>query len=327
MRCLALAQAWQAEGGQVILALALSMPEMDRRLERAGVQVVHIGEPIGSVGDAAATIALARQAEAQAIVIDGYQFDRSYQRAIKDAGYQLLMIDDYGHAAGYVADLVLNQNLYADQIDYRNRSNETRLLLGTSYALLRREFWGWQHWQRLIPAAAGRLLVTLGGSDPDNTTLLVVRALRQADLDLDVRVVVGAANPHLDSLEREINLGSGSIELLTNVDDMPALMVWADLAVSAAGSTCWEFMLLGVPLIVVMLAENQRYIAESLAATGVAINAGWHSALDQQALANGIVDLTMDAEQRSDMSARARYLVDGGGARRVARELSVLSAR
>jgi UDP-2,4-diacetamido-2,4,6-trideoxy-beta-L-altropyranose hydrolase len=181
MRCLALAQAWQSVGGQVELAAAAITPALKARVIAEGIEFVSIKALAGSAADMSETTELARRKQVDLVVIDGYQFDAHYQQGLKSAGRQVLCIDDYGHANYYAVDWVLNQNLYAPKIDYCWRADYTRLLLGTDYALLRREFWGRQAGQRATAPVAGRVLVTLGGSDPANVTLKVVQALGQVE--------------------------------------------------------------------------------------------------------------------------------------------------
>ncbi len=66
----------------------------------------------------------------------------------------MLFIDEQlGHAAHYSADLVLNQNAFADEGLYPRRDASTRLLLGPRFALLRHEFVEWRGWEREIPPA------------------------------------------------------------------------------------------------------------------------------------------------------------------------------
>ena len=84
--------------------------------------------------------------------MDGYQFEASYQCELKHAGLKVLFVDDNGHAGGYAADLVLNQNPQATGSMYEQREPYTRLLLGTRYCMLRREFNSWRGWNREIPA-------------------------------------------------------------------------------------------------------------------------------------------------------------------------------
>ena len=198
MRCLALAQGWQAQGGKTLIVMAKSTSNLDARLVTEGMQVLYLTEVLpGSLDDVRETAIIAQQHNAAWIIIDGYHFDAWYQKYLKEAGYPLLFVDDNGHARHYYADLILNQNIHANASMYGNRDPDTKLLLGPSYAVLRREFWSWRKWKRKIPRKARNILVTMGGSDPDNVTLKVIRALQQIEFDdLQFIIVVGGSNPH-----------------------------------------------------------------------------------------------------------------------------------
>jgi len=318
MRCLALAQVWQEAGGQAHFALAQATAALQERLFGEGMQVHEVTALPGSAEDAAQTIRLARQAPAAWVVVDGYHFGAEYQRAVKEACLHLLFLDDYGHAGHYYADLVLNQNICAQESLYRSRESYARLLLGTRYALLRREFWSWRGWQRQVPELASKILVTLGGSDPDNTTLRVIQALQEVDVEgLEAVVVVGGSNLRQGELQSAVRDSPFAIRLEHNVAHMPELMAWADGAVSAGGSTCWELAFMGLPYLVLELADNQRAVAAGLDAAGVALRLGWHEQVSSQAIAGALVRLLMVKEVRAAMSHRGRQLVDGLGGERV----------
>jgi UDP-2,4-diacetamido-2,4,6-trideoxy-beta-L-altropyranose hydrolase len=256
------------------------------------------------------------------VVLDGYRFLGRYQQAIKQAGFRLLAIDDYGHAEHYWADLVLNQNLNAEENLYRQREPNTHLLLGTGFALLRREFGKWREWKREIQQLGRKVLVTLGGSDPDNVTGVVIEALAQVAVDgLEAIVVVGASNPHRAKLEAALAGGGAAIELRSSVTDMPALMAWADVAVAAGGTTSWERALMGLPSLVIVLADNQREVAEASERAGIGWNLGRHQQLSAQAIALSLQRLLQDGPTRALMAQRGSELVDGRGAERVVRKL------
>ena len=272
MRCLALAQACLAEGGQAHFLMGSEGASLAQRILYEGAQVSYGSAQGGSKADAEGAIALAKNLKADWVVVDGYHFGADYQKWLKDAGLKVLAIDDYGHASHYWADVVLNQNITADEALYASREPYTQLLLGTRYALLRKEFWPWRDWQRQIPPVATKVLVTLGGSDPDNVTLLVIQALQRVDVEgMEAIVVVGGSNPHYEQLEQAVNSSKTSITLKQNVTNMPELMVWADLAITAGGSTCWETALMKLPSLVIVIAENQRESALKLAQLGLAL--------------------------------------------------------
>jgi len=326
MRCLALAQAWREEGGVAQYALVDGPPVLKRRLLDEGMEVSCVASLPGTLEDAAQTIALARQMEAAWVVLDGYCFDAPYQRAVKEAGLRLLVVDDYGHASHYYADLVLNQNIGADESLYANREPCTHLLLGPRYALLRREFWPWRGWRREISPVAHKVLVTLGGADPDNVTLWVVRALRRVQIaGLEATVVVGGGNPHWESLRSATEHSGCEIRLERNVKDMSELMAWADAAMSAGGSTCWELAFMGLPALVLVVAENQKGVAEGLDALGVVKNLGRCMDVDEVDVAHALKALATDFAQRGAMSEKGRQLVSGSGADEVVSSMNRLA--
>jgi len=200
MRCLALAQEWQRRGGLAIFSAAETTPSFLQRLAGDDIASLRIDAAPGSLADAEQTISLARANNAVWIVADGYRLGPVWQRAIKAAGLRLLVLDDHGFCDFFCADLLLNQNALPPDRDYAARAPGARQLLGTRYVLLRREFAVWSSWQRETPALARKILVTLGGADPDNVTAKVIEALAQF-ADVEAVVVVGGANPHLESLQ------------------------------------------------------------------------------------------------------------------------------
>jgi UDP-2,4-diacetamido-2,4,6-trideoxy-beta-L-altropyranose hydrolase len=324
MRCLALAQGWQDAGGGAVFAMAQATPAVEERLQRESMGVARLKAEPGSAEDAKETVALAREKQASWVVVDGYLFTAEYQAALKSAGLKVLFIDDNGHAGRYSADLVLNQNAHANEAMYPSREASTRILLGPRYALLRREFAAWRGWEREIPAIARNVLVTMGGSDPDNFTRQAVDGLRAIkDESLRIRVLAGGNNPHLASLEElRTNVGN-SIQLVRDATDMPEQMSWADLAVAGAGSACLEMCLMGLPALLVDLAENQTPIANEFARRGTAYHLGSSKTVEPDLVEAETRRLRASAAKRGAMSQRGRELVDGTGAERVVRELLI----
>lgn len=319
MRCLALAQAWQDTGGRVAFVLAWEAPVLEARLHSEGALVIHLGVQPGSEEDAARTAACARQLDACWVVVDGYHFGAEYQRIVKEAQLPLLFVDDYNHAGCYYADLVLNQNPHASEELYRQRQEYTRLLLGPRYALLRREFWRWRGCTREAATVGRKLLVTLGGADPNNVTLRVIHALRHVQVEaFEAVVVVGASNPHLKQLHAAVQ-GSAhrGIRLEHNVTDMSDLMAWADVAVSAGGSTCWEMAFMGLPSLILVLADNQYTIAEELSRAQVGISLGWHEGITPSRIGQQLTRLLTTPELCQAMARYGQRLVDGEGSARV----------
>lgn len=322
MRCLALAQAWQDHGGSVVFVAACELPNAKARLIEEGFDIVNIQTNPGSAEDAYLTTESAHKYNASWVVVDGYHFGGDYQNAIKEAGLNLLFFDDYGHADYYPADVVLNQNIHADEKLYRNRAEHTKLLLGTRYVLLRREFLRWQDYKREIPETARKLLITMGGSDPQNATLKVLQALRYIDMDgLEAIVVVGGGNPHYETLRDFVRGANLPVRIERDVKDMSQLMAWADAAITAGGTTCWELAFMGVPALVVITANNQLSIAKAIDESGIAFNIGWFDDIEFTYFVEALLSLLRNRKQRLNMSIKARAIIDGRGSMKILKQL------
>jgi UDP-2,4-diacetamido-2,4,6-trideoxy-beta-L-altropyranose hydrolase len=300
--------------------MAETTPAVDVRLRNEACEIVKLDVAVGSTADVEQTTRLAGEHGASWIVVDGYAFGAEYQESLKRHGLKVLFIDDNGHALSYPADLVLNQNAHASENLYTNREPATKLLLGPRYAMLRREFTAWRDWKRDIPQVARKVLVTMGGSDPDNVTERVIEAILSQS-EMKATVVVGGSNPHLPELRKRITDLRQNLQLVENVTNMPELIANSDLAISGAGTTTWEMCFMGLPAILIVLAGNQRFAAEELDRRGVAINLGAAEQIQCSTLSSHLPRLIDARETRKAMSDRGRTLVDGYGAARVVRAL------
>lgn len=325
MRMIALAHAWQDCGGETVFLCAEITPALKARLKEEGFLLEKFEASPGSREDLEATCAAIAfyGADSIPVALDGYQFDADFQLGLKKAGCRLLVMDDYGHAGFYHADWVLNQNISAREEIYARRAPRTHLLLGTKFALIRREFLKYRGWQRQFPDTARKVLVTLGGSDPDNVTGKVIEAL--GPLDIEVKVVVGGSNPHLPELQQAVErlkTRPAKIELVQNPTDMPGLMAWADLAIAAGGSTAWELAFMGLPSLFMILAENQVGIATELESAGFGVCLGEGVDFDKGQLQIALRRFLENPAQRHKTSIAGRNLVDGMGCHRTVRRLN-----
>jgi UDP-2,4-diacetamido-2,4,6-trideoxy-beta-L-altropyranose hydrolase len=324
MRCFALAQAWQDSGGCSSFVMAEGSALLEARLKSEEMEVMYLSDQPGSMDDASRTADLAHERNASWVVVDGYAFGAVYQQVIKDSGKRLLFVDDYGRAEHYCADIVLNQNIHAEEDLYTNRESYTKLLLGARYVLLRREFLKWQGWQREIPEVARKILVTLGGSDPDNVTLKVIQALAETQVEgLQVTIVVGDSNSHyrdLESAVRETN-PKVSLHLARNATNIADLMAWADVAVITAGGTLWELLFMGCPVMSFVKSAVQETIVRALGCMLTVAYQGYEVMMEKREFVSALHSLTWSKERREQMSKQGKVLIDGEGVKRTLRAL------
>jgi UDP-2,4-diacetamido-2,4,6-trideoxy-beta-L-altropyranose hydrolase len=267
--------------------------------------------PEGGPARQAAPVAdLARTWGAQAVVLDHYSAGPGEEAMIRTGLHRLLVLDDLKR--GHLCDLVLDSNLDRTAADYPGAPS----LTGPAYALVRPEFAALraETLARRASAEPRRLLIALGLTDLGGITARVVEAILANLDDLKVDIVLGQGAPSLGALAP---LASRDPRLTLHVEthEMAALTAAADLAIGAGGSSVWERCCLGLPTLILILADNQREAAQALAARGAA------EAVGEAGLAERLAALLGDAPRLAVMSAAAAALCDGQGAIRAAERL------
>jgi len=304
MRCIALAEAWIELGGRAVFASAELPVPIESRIAQLGSRVVTVRSP-------ESTAALAVEVGAKFAVVDGYHLGGEYQQDLAGMGARVLVVDDRGESATDAADVILNQNATARPELYAGMHGE--LLLGPHYTLIRREFRAVAR-TRTRPEVARNVLVSFGGADPANLAPVAIEALAQVE-GLHVRVVAGAANPNAGELAVPADARS-TIEIVPWLQDIAGHMRWAELAIVAAGTTCWELAACGVPMLAIPVAENQLAVSDALGELGIGIPLA-RDAVDASALRAIVSSVMFDQIWRGNMQRKGPELVDGRGAFRV----------
>ena len=316
MRMIAIAQAWRDRGGAVTLAACECPDALRTRLMDDGVGFVEIAafRP-GGLEDQQRTTKLAKDLNCVWVILDGYQFYSDFHHCLRTAGMKVLAVDDYGHNESWAADAILNQNLFASAIAHKVDIDNCHLLLGIRFALLRREFTSRPPVTNEKRPPLRKLLVSLGGGDPENATGKILQLLNGIDeSNLEIRILVGSANPHLADLKVAVLHCKHQIEILTDVRDMPSLYQWADGVISAGGSTCLEWLYFQLPAVVIVIAENQRMVAKVLEQRRLSINLGWHQTIQSETATNQLREWLNAVPSQGE---KKQKLVDGQGAQRV----------
>lgn len=263
MRCVALGQMLIDEGHRVIFLTQTDNQMIQERILKEGFGLITFCEN-DILKDAVYTVNAGKDVKADWVVTDGYKFTTEYQKIIKNAGFKLMCIDDVCECH-YVSDIVLNQNLNAESIYTYSCDENTRILSGLDFVLLRREFRNSLKWKREINQECKNILITIGGSDPRKITPQILRVLESAETKkLNLRVIIGANSKIIDEIT-DISLDSKhKIEFFVNIGNIEEHMKWCDLAISAAGSTVWELMAYKTPMVLFVSADNQINISNQL---------------------------------------------------------------
>lgn len=311
------------------LALALGLREagIESRFVLQGdpavaVRVAERGYAVDMVGDAAewpavAARSLTGQATDDALVVtDGYGIGPDLHRSLRAAGWFVAAIDDLA-AWPSAAHVVVNGGVDAAALPYASEAGDTLFLLGPRYALLLPEFSSVRPPARR--AGAARVLVTLGGSDPQGATPRLLASLDRLPEPFELIAVLGPFAAHRGALPQAAGRCRHAVRLIEAAPEMATLMACADVAVSAGGQTLSELACVGCPAVAIEAAANQRAQISALARLGVVHSAGRADDAElAEAVAEAVSALLRDGEARDAMGLAGRRLIDGSGARRAA---------
>lgn len=254
-------------------------------------------------------------------IVDHYGLSAAYETGLRHAADMIAVIDDFP-TRPHDCDVILDQNHGRGARDYRGVIPAgAKAFCGTDYALLRPDFPAAraEALARRKSGRAQRVLVSLGLTDLNGVTGDVMERLLALEAGVSFDVVIGPAAPSRARLAQMAQRDDVSLHIATG--DMAALMARADICIGAGGTTSWERCCLGLPTVLLVLADNQKDIAASLDEAGAAhALSSWNDGEIETAL----VGLLADNDTRQAMADAAAALCDGGGATRVAEELTTL---
>jgi spore coat polysaccharide biosynthesis predicted glycosyltransferase SpsG len=332
VRCLALADELHERHGVAVAFALRASPLASEMVKRRSYPAIQA--PEGQVFDQEAWLHdCVLKSGAQILVVDVRDdLSKTALEGLAGKGTIIAVLDDVSDRR-WAADLAfyppVPQLRRVDWSGFRGR-----LCVGWEWIVLRSQF------AEGVPPRDNskgtlRLLIAMGGSDPAGLTLKAVRALDRLDEDFESvifesvnfesTIIVGAGFCHRESLRDLLGQTRRHFTVREDVSEMSAAMAQADLAVCSFGMTSYELAAMGVPAVCVCLTEDHAESASALVAAGMGISVGVDDQDTETRLGAAVERLLVDKNARAQMSARARELVDGRGARRIA-ELLVSTA-
>ncbi|UYO93979.1 UDP-2,4-diacetamido-2,4,6-trideoxy-beta-L-altropyranose hydrolase [Pollutimonas sp. M17] len=250
------------------------------------------------------------------LIVDHYSLDANWECVLAPYCSRLMVIDDLADRP-HICDLLLDQTFGRAAEDYHVWvPTHCQLLCGSHHAILRPEFEALRTYslQRRTQPQLRQLLITMGGIDKDNVTGQVLATLPDCALpdDCEITVVMGIKAPWQTEVECQAQSMPWPTRVLVGVTDMAQIMADSDLAIGAAGVTSWERCCLGLPTIMLMLAENQLAVARGLARSG-AVQLIERSKDIQRQLPALLDQLVASLPELTAMSNAASTIADGQG--------------
>ena len=251
------------------------------------------------------------------MLIDSYKVTHNYLEQLQ-IFVKLAYIDDM-FLVDHAIDMLVNYNIYASKEKYNKIQKQ---LLGTRYTPLRKEF---QNIQYDVRETVRNILITTGGGDQYNLAEKIVKKLVEINdnMDCQFHIVAGSFHQNIDAL-LELEKNQTNIKIHRDVKNMSELMQSCDVAISAGGTTMFELCAVGIPIICFSFVDNQERAQQHFIKEEVALNGG-NYLIEKHEIVNRIFEqvvfLKNNYDLRIKMSQKAKHLVDGFGASRIAEEL------
>ncbi|MEM1874192.1 MAG: hypothetical protein QXP51_01155 [Candidatus Hadarchaeales archaeon] len=252
---------------------------------------------------------------ADLVVIDSYLASLDHYRWASELK-RCLFVDDFRRLDYPPKSIVLNGSIYAEKLRYPKRKG-VRYLLGSKFAPLRRAFWEVE--EKVVNPEIEKIFVSFGLNDTRRLIPSVVKTLSEKFPQCELCVVVDPQSP---SGKKLLSMDLKNVKIFGNLsaEEMKELVLECDVAVSAGGQTTYELARVGVPSVLIAVAENQLLNCKGWQGAGFAYYVGF--AGSENTLRKIIEHLKKleDEKIRSKMSKIGRKYVDGQGARRVVKE-------
>lgn len=329
MRCLTLAHALAAERqAECAFLSAAGTAETVPALARSGFPILTVEGPAAA---AAPELAATWPGGADLVVVDHYGIDAEVECHFRTWAKSVVVIDDLANRR-HDCNLLIDQTFGRTADAYRPWVPENCMVLtGSAYALVRPEFAAARPMALARRAAGGpvrRILVSLGLTDLGGVTARVLRTLLAPKLPCAIDVVLGG---RAASLAEVRGLAQEYPDVTVHVDldtrEMVRLMVEADLAIGAGGTSTWERCCLGLPSIIFVVADNQVETAERLAKAGANVVIPGSERFDSAAFSSAVRNLASSTTDREGMAKAAGVVCDGNGTGRVVGALVIDVAR
>jgi UDP-2,4-diacetamido-2,4,6-trideoxy-beta-L-altropyranose hydrolase len=279
MRCLVLAETLKLGGHVVSFATRAQTSDLNIFIKNKGFELIHLMQPTlwqtpQNTADYEAWLQVSEKQDyqdfvskvmkADLVVVDHYGINADWHHQVKhDLECTLMVIDDL--VRKHDADIILDQTLNRRPHEYTGLQS-CLALTGTDYALLKPGFGSVRESLQKQPPKKHTILISMGGIDQPNASLRVLNTLQNEMQKLPTTVLLSKRSPNYEQVKAFALAHSAWVEHIEFVDDMPAFMSKYSIMIGAPGSTSWERACLGIPSIIVPIADNQNTIAQELAA-------------------------------------------------------------
>ena len=340
MRCLVLADELRLRGHECLFVTQPYLPLFTKKIHDHNHKViilpmgtldqsVHIGhdEYLSWLGrstkhDALVTLEALKNENIDILIADHYAIDHSWMDLFSGQKIRKVIIDDLANRK-HCCDILIDQNFGRSPQDYEHLvSKKTKVFTGSEYVILKDDFKITRNKSQLtrLNREPKCLNICMGGMDKDNSTYNILETVLKSGYfkKWSIDVVLRSSSPHAKMISNYSDKSPHNINLHFDCENMATLFEGADLAIGAGGVTLWERCCVGLPTLLLTIADNQVPAAMAMSRSGAIIYCGdirekdWKKKLDLK-----LKMLTQDTDRLHLISKIAFGICDGNGLEKV----------
>lgn len=309
MRCITLAEELLAQGHSVAMfTTRITVSWLHNLISQLGIKLHYVEESSLSAEQLL-------DFKPDWVVVDSYVISSKEISNLSKKVKTLVIVDI--DSRGIEADLYLDQNFNSENLNW-SKSIQTKVLAGSQYSMIRNDILSSR---RLEPwkfnSITPHILCVMGGSDPTGTIIPICEALKGIDSDFTATVV---CSPQWRSDVDKLTEGNLRITVIEPTIQMGALYSQSDIVVSAAGSSAWEICTLGIPSLLIAVADNQQQPLNQIEKAKLALTLERFSVDDVEfvkAICDSLELLLHDETLREELSRTSLKHFDSEGKKRV----------
>lgn len=303
MRCLNL-----AEQGDIFICRELR-GNIGQIIIEKGHEIIWL--ETGAEEEGQSTAEIVKRYKCDIVIIDSYTIDNNVVSYLSKNKVITAMFDDLGERE-IAADIVINHNPFANADMYRGLTKGV-ILAGAQFTLIGKHLFNKRGvWKP--KAKAGKILITLGGSDPEN--IGDKTAQQFINTNYNVTYITGVGNKNKEIIKQKYSTIE-NIRVIEQTNDLGELMINHDFTICAGGTTLWEAVYLGIDFGVIEIADNQKKSVDFVKDKNLGLSMGKAEGLNYEAII-GMIEKYMNTD-RNVISEKRKNVIDGMGKERLRR--------
>ena len=312
-RCLILAKELKKRG-YFVSFISQDIDDIPKRIKKEGFEAITLSKDSNEKQRAKELVEILKSKRPNILITDLIEINFDFSDEVKKIGVKIICVDILGKIK-FKPHVVINRTLVKERYKNYNFNSNIKYYLGPKYEILNKSFELANKTKRSIDRKVKNVLVTLGGSDPENLCPRVIKALE--GLGVNVNIVMGPAYHNIKQIKDVLRAikNKNDFKLLYDIDNMAQLMLKSDIAITAGGLTLLELAATGTPAIVCCEVPHQVENANAIQRKGTVVNLGLLP--DKDKIKESFLELANKPIKRKYMSWRGKRITDGKGLERV----------